>query len=135
MGQRTTGRIWRLKHHRRKLARGIKVPEKLLRGSLTQRRIECGKPGCRCHTTGGHGPYIYLSQTQKQQHTSTLVPGELKNEVRTYLSSYRRVRRQLYRLSHINTELLKLGGLKSGVHTNPARRGIAGAPHGRKCQR
>lgn len=110
----TRGRVHRLKQQRRKLARSITVPQKLLRGSLAQRRIECGKPGCRCHRTGGHGPYLYLSQTRKEKHTCTLVSAHLKKEVRSYLRNYLKLKRKIYRLSDINRELLRLGGLKPG---------------------
>jgi hypothetical protein len=32
-----------------------------LQGSLFVRHMECGKPGCACHTGKKHGPYFVLS--------------------------------------------------------------------------
>ncbi len=113
MAVRREERIRCLGERRRKLAKGIRVPQGLLRGSLAERRIECANPGCGCHSRGGHGPYLYLSQThEKQRHTCTLMPRELKKEIRTALANYRKLKRDLYRLSDINLELLKLGGLR-----------------------
>lgn len=112
--RKAQGRIHRLKQQRRKLAKATTIPEKILRGSLVERHIECGRPNCRCHRTGGHGPYLYLSQAVKGKHTSTLLHENLKKEVRTYLKDYKKIKKKLYRLSEINTELLKLGGSNSG---------------------
>lgn len=35
--------------------------EQLLRGSLIERYLRCGKPGCKCAQGEGHGPKYYLS--------------------------------------------------------------------------
>jgi hypothetical protein len=35
--------------------------EHVLRGSLIERYLRCGKPGCKCAQGEGHGPKFYLS--------------------------------------------------------------------------
>ena len=37
------------------------IQKETLRGSLIERYKRCGKPGCRCAQSKGHGPKYYLS--------------------------------------------------------------------------
>jgi hypothetical protein len=80
----------------------------ILRGSLTERYLTCGKPECRCARGERHGPVWYLSLSLDQWHRKgTTVPSHQVAQVRHGIESYRQVKRHLEKISDINRELLR----------------------------
>jgi len=80
----------------------------ILRGSLTERFLTCGKPDCRCAQGERHGPVWYLSVSLDQSHrTGTTVPSEQLEQVRRGIEGYHRVSEHLEQISDINRELLR----------------------------
>jgi hypothetical protein len=80
----------------------------ILRGSLTERFLTCGKPGCRCARGERHGPVWYLSVSLDQSHrTGSTVPSHQLDQVRRGIASYHRVQEHLEEISDINRELLR----------------------------
>ena len=57
-----------LRKRREGLARLLPPLREILRGSLMQRYLTCGKPGCRCTRGERPGPVWYLSVTLDQAH-------------------------------------------------------------------
>ncbi|PYT77970.1 MAG: hypothetical protein DMG40_21670 [Acidobacteria bacterium] len=73
----------------------------ILRGSLTERFLTCGKPDCRC----ARGE---LSVSLDQSHrTGTTLPADQLEQVRRGIASYHRVSEHLEQISDINRELLR----------------------------
>lgn len=59
------------------LAARLAQPQPMRRGSLSERFVRCGKPGCRCATdpAARHGPYFSLTRAlQGQTHSRFLTP-------------------------------------------------------------
>jgi hypothetical protein len=80
----------------------------ILRGSLTERYLTCGKPDCKCARGKRHGPVWYLSVSLDQLHrTGTTVPPGRVAQVRRGIESYHRVKDHLEKISEINRELLR----------------------------
>lgn len=80
----------------------------VLRGSLIERYKRCGKPGCKCAQTRGHGPKYYLSLSRSGGRPEmAYVPQERHAEVAQALAHYRHVRDILDELCAINRELLR----------------------------
>lgn len=80
----------------------------ILRGSLTERYLTCGKPDCKCARGKRHGPVWYLSVSLDQLHrTGTTVPPGQVAQVRRGIESYHRVKHHLEKISDINRELLR----------------------------
>jgi hypothetical protein len=80
----------------------------ILRGSLTERYLTCGKPDCKCAQGKRHGPIWYLSVSLDQLHrTGATVPSAQVVQVRRGIESYHRVREHLEKISDINRELLR----------------------------
>ena len=80
----------------------------ILRGSLTERFLTCGKPDCRCAQGERHGPVWYLSVSLDQsRRTGTTVPSEHLEQVRRGIEGYHRVSKHLEQISDINRELLR----------------------------
>jgi hypothetical protein len=97
-----------LRNRRDGLLKLLPPLREILRGSLTERFLTCGKPDCRCARGERHGPVWYLSVSLDQLHrTGTTVPSHQIAEVRRGIQSYHRVKEHLEKISNINRELLR----------------------------
>ena len=97
-----------LRKRREGLTRLLPALRDILRGSLTERYLTCGKPDCKCARGERHGPVWYLSVTLDQTHrTGSTVPAEQVEQVRRWIENYHRVKEQLEKISNINRELLR----------------------------
>ena len=65
-----------------------------LPGSLIQRRVRCGWPGCRCHHDPPelHGPYWQWTRKQGGKTISRLVPDDQVADYRQWIDNHRRLR-------------------------------------------
>ena len=80
----------------------------ILRGSLTERYLTCGKPDCKCARGERHGPVWYLSVSLDQSHRKgTTVPSPQVAQVRRGIEGYHRVKEHLEKISDIDRELLR----------------------------
>jgi hypothetical protein len=97
-----------LRKRRDKLLRDLPPLARILRGSLLEKYKRCGRPGCHCANTRGHGPKRYLSiSTPDQRPQIDYVPNDAVTKVTEYLDNYRNVREALNEICAINTELLR----------------------------
>jgi hypothetical protein len=102
----------RLKHRRRRFVKQVPDLERLLRGSLVERYKKCGKPGCHCVHSRGHGPAMYLSVTLAPGQTrSYYVPQEQRRRIERYLGNYRKLRDVVEEITALNRELLERAAL------------------------
>jgi hypothetical protein len=79
-----------------------------VRGSLIERYLRCGKPGCHCAKGRGHGPKYYLSvsypgRRPEQQYVSQ----EQKAQVENLLKNFDQAREILEKIFAINRKLLR----------------------------
>ena len=65
-----------------------------LPGTLIERRIRCGKPGCRCHADPPvlHGPYWQWTRKVAGKTVTRLVSDEQLKDYRQWLDNDRRLR-------------------------------------------
>jgi Family of unknown function (DUF6788) len=97
-----------LRKRREGLAKLVPPLREVLRGSLMQRYLTCGKPGCRCTRGERHGPVWYLSVTLDQAHRAgSTVPSHQVEQVRRWIENYHRLKERLEKISDINRELLR----------------------------
>ena len=102
----------RLRERRRRLVKQVPDLERLLRGSLVERYKKCGKPGCHCLRSRGHGPATYLSVTLGPGKTrSYYIPEEQRRRIERYLGSYRKLREVVEDIITLNRELLERAAL------------------------
>jgi hypothetical protein len=79
-----------------------------LRGSLIERYLRCGKPGCHCATGRGHGPKYYLSVSYSGRRPEMrYVSQAQKAEVEQLLQNYHEAWAILEKIFAINRELLR----------------------------
>ena len=65
-----------------------------LPGTLIQRHVRCGKPGCRCHADPPvlHGPYWQLTRKTGGKTITRLVSDDQLDDYRQWLDNHRRLR-------------------------------------------
>jgi hypothetical protein len=97
-----------LRNRREGLTKLLPPLREILRGSLKERYLTCGKPGCRCTRRERHGPVWYLSVSLDQAHlTGSTVPSHQVEQVRRWIENYHHVKERLDKISDINRELLR----------------------------
>jgi hypothetical protein len=84
------------------------IQKETLRGSLIERYKRCGKPGCRCAQSKGHGPKYYLSVSYPGRRPQMdYVPLDRLPLVHQYVKNHQQIREWLEQISLINQELLR----------------------------
>jgi hypothetical protein len=65
-----------------------------LPGTLIQRHVRCGRPGCRCHADPPalHGPYWQWTRKAAGKTVTRLVPDDQLDDYRQWLDNDRRLR-------------------------------------------
>src|SRR6266705_3971279 len=97
-----------LRERRRGVVHNIPDLQEVLRGSLVERYLTCGKPGCKCARGERHGPVWYLTVTLRAGKTVGMqVPQEKVQQVRQLVENHRKVKESLEAISEINWELLR----------------------------
>lgn len=97
-----------LRRRREGLTKVLPPLAEILRGSLLERYLTCGKPDCKCARGERHGPVWYLSVTLDQKHRAgSTVPAEQVEQVRRWIENYHQVKENLEKISQINRELLR----------------------------
>lgn len=94
----------------------IRVSPDHLRASYVSQYLTCGKKNCRCQRGFKHGPFYYLVQcvgTSRVRKFLLKTPAQRK-QARAGIAAHLQWRRQLAKLSEINTELLRRGEKISG---------------------
>lgn len=93
--------------------------EPVLRGTLSLRRVTCGKAGCRC-AEGRKHPALFLSSSRKGKTRQIFIPAELETEIRQWVDNYHRVRDLLEAVSESALERLN-GRKQEKQHRTPQK--------------
>jgi len=97
-----------LRNRREGLTKLLPPLREILRGSLMERYLTCGKPDCKCARGERHGPVWYLSVSLDQaRRTGSTVPSHQVEQVRRWIENYHGVKDRLEKISDINRELLR----------------------------
>jgi hypothetical protein len=97
-----------LRRRHQALLRQLPPLKAILRGSLIERYKRCGKPGCKCAESPGHGPKYYLSVSRPGSRPQMdYVPQEEHAQAAEFAANYHRAREILEAISEINRELLR----------------------------
>jgi len=90
-----------------KLREALGEIELLCSGSLSERMMKCGKPGCRCATdpSARHGPYYEWGRMRAGKLVHRYVTAEQAKTLREAIDNHRLVKK-LLRAWEIDSELL-----------------------------
>mgnify|MGYP001584422516 CR=1 FL=1 len=114
----------RLVERRRRLLAKLPPLDEVLRGSLVERAVRCGKASCRC-ADGERHDVIYLSVTHRGGRTEQIsVPPELVDAVRNGIAVYRRWWEVLEQVSAVNRDLLRARRARRGGGADGVGRGV-----------
>jgi hypothetical protein len=101
-----------LRQRKAHLLRSFELPPRILRASLIERFLKCGKANCHCHTGGPkHGPFFYLNRCFAKGKMQSLLlksPDQIE-QARQSVAAYAQVLQVLDQISQINHELLRRG--------------------------
>ena len=81
----------------RSVARQIADARPMRRGSVSERRVKCNKPGCKCQTDekARHGPYVSLVRVVGGKTRSRWIPADQAAELRSQVAAGQQFREQL----------------------------------------
>ncbi len=117
----------RLIARRRRLLAKLPPLDEVLRGSLVERLVRCGKASCRCASGELHAA-VYLSVTHRGGRTEQIsLPRELVTSVRNGIAVYQKWWEILAQVATVNRDLLRQrraqrGGVEDGAGRSTARR-------------
>ena len=102
---------------RRQQARAARIAAELaglgpaLPGTLIERHVRCGKPGCRCHADPAvlHGPYWQWTRKVAGKTITRLVPDEQLDDYRQWLDNHRRLRALVTELEALTLAIADAG--------------------------
>ncbi len=115
----------RLIARRRRLLAKLPPIDEVLRGSLVERSVRCGKASCRCADGALHDT-IYLSVTHRGGRTEQIsVPAQLVDVVRNGIAIYQRWWEILEEVSAVNRDLLRARRASRGGGEDGVGRGVA----------
>jgi hypothetical protein len=84
------------------------LARRVVRGSLIERYLACGKPGCHCASGRGHGPKYYLSVSYPNGRPQLQYLSQQQHaQVQAALKNFQHVRDLLEQICDINRELLR----------------------------
>ena len=111
-----------LEAHKQAIIASLPPITEMMRGSVFERRIKCGKASCRCaHDEQGH-PTTYLSVSFRGGKTVQItVPKKLVSRVRGMVKNYSEFWSALEQISEINRQLLRKRLLESEPKEDRAR--------------
>ena len=82
----------------------------MIRGSLVERYLACGKQGCKCEKGETHGPFYYLTYTEGDKRKNLYVPKGKVKEVKEGIKAYKRAKETIVSVADMNRKLLKKRG-------------------------
>ena len=104
---------------RTRLVRRLPPLTEVVRGSLIERHLRCGKPTCHCARGAGHRVWYLTVSFAGGRTEQVTVPVALVPAVQRWLKNYGRWWAGLEAVSAINRELLR----KRWLAASPAKRG------------
>lgn len=81
----------------------------VLPGSLVERRMRCGTPGCRCHDDPPalHGPYQQWTRTENGKTVTRLLSGEALDRYRPWLDDERELQHTIAQLHELSITVVE----------------------------
>jgi len=102
------GIVRRYYRKRAKLAARLESTAEMLRGSLVQKFIRCGKPHCACQRGERHGPLYYLSFKEGGATRLVYIRKAQLAKVRTQIAQFKAYKAIGAAICRINRRLLRL---------------------------
>ena len=96
-------------------------------GSLSERYVKCGKPGCHCQKPDaqGHGPFLLLTYKQNGKTVTRTVPADMAEVIRRQVKMFGDFRKTVKEFIDVNGQLCEaqLQERKAGKLTGAEKKG------------
>jgi len=79
----------------------------LIKGSISELKMACGKSECRCHKGGPKHPATYLSLYQQGKKRLVYLSKKEQKDARQWLANYKEVEAIIRELTLCNIQILK----------------------------
>ncbi len=76
-------------------------------GSLVQIHRKCGRPTCRCATTGEKHPAFVLTSKVNRKTKAVYIPVGMVEEVRTWVENYRQIKNLLKEIDELSEQIIR----------------------------
>lgn len=96
-----------LHRKRKKALERLPSLAEVVRGSLLERHLRCGKPSCHCAHGKGHRVFYLTASFPGGRTQQITVPPNLVPVVRRWLDNYEQWRKVVEEVSVVNRELLR----------------------------
>jgi predicted small metal-binding protein len=78
-----------------------------INGSLSVRKLKCGKLNCKCAKTNYRHICLYLTRTKNGKFEQLFIPKEKEELVRRWVNNYRNIHELLEKISSIYWDKIK----------------------------
>jgi len=96
-----------LERGRQRLIQALPPLDQLLRGSLIERTVRCGKPTCWCAEGEGHEVFLVGMSFPGGKTRQVTLPRDIVPVAREWIANYDRLWQHIEEVSAINRELLR----------------------------
>jgi hypothetical protein len=108
-----------LLNRRQKIVQQLPPLSEVIRGSLIERRLRCGKPNCHCAQTEGHRTWYLTVSFARGRTEQVTVPEPWVPYIQQWVKNYQHWWTSLEEVSAINRELLRRRWLDSKPLSKP----------------
>ena len=98
----------RLEKKRQAIIKRLPKFNRILRTTISKYYLTCGYKKCRCHQGEKHGPFIYLSVSEKGKTKMYFTPKEIVKQVKEGVKNYHKLWQDIYKLCEVNRAILWL---------------------------
>ena len=115
LSRRRQEAITRCQHEFEEVRAELEDIDFVLQGSVTERRMVCGKPGCRCHreSDARHGPYYQWSWKSRGRTHSVYLTQDQADLCKQWVQNNRRMEKVMKRLRRISLRAAHLHQIPS----------------------
>lgn len=72
----------------------------IIRGTLSERAVTCGKTNCKC-ARGEKHVYLYVIASEHGKYRQRSVPKKLHNDIKTWVDNYRKLQELIEEISQL----------------------------------
>lgn len=107
MPKTSPDQVQSLRRRRAEILNTLPPLEEVLRGTLLERQIRCGKPSCHCAADTRHALLVLTVSLGVGRTRQVTVPAEFRPTVEAWIENYRLWWKAIEEVSEINRQLLQ----------------------------
>lgn len=99
----------KIKSKKEQIVKKLPLLTEVIRGTFIQWYQVCARKNCKCHKDKKyrHGPYYRISYSKGKRSYHVYVPLESKEEVKSMVNNYNKIRQAIEEFSALNIKLIR----------------------------